>query len=68
MASLDCYFYLDMAQPEETRKMQTFCINCMENLKLEEAYFWQGSVRGYGEYAINCNKCDVLIHNPEEKC
>ena len=36
-------------------------------LNFKEAYFWQGSTRGYGEYKITCNKCNKLIHEPEEE-
>jgi hypothetical protein len=67
MDSLDCYFYLDINEPEDTRLMQTFCVDCMYVLNFKEAYFWQGSTRGYGEYKITCNKCNKLIHEPEEE-
>lgn len=66
MDSLDCYFYLDMNIPEENRFMQTFCVDCMRESTIQEALFWQGSMRGYGEYKIVCNKCKKLIHEPEE--
>lgn len=67
MASLDCYFYLDMEEPEDTRIMQTFCIECAEDMQLNGSFFWQGSARGYGEYKIECNKCKKTIHIPEEE-
>lgn len=66
MPSLDCYFYLDMNVSEDIRRMQCFCTECVESLNLEGAYFWQGSTRGFGEYKITCEKCQVVIHDPEE--
>ena len=67
MDSLDCYFYLDMQEPEDTRFMQTFCVECMHEMNFQEVFFWQGSIRGYGEYKVTCNKCQKLIHEQEEE-
>lgn len=66
MPSLDCYFYLDMDEPEDSRCMQCFCTECIDSMNFEGAYFWQGSIRGYGEYKISCRKCNKIIHDPEE--
>ncbi len=67
MSSLDCYFYLDENVPEDIRIMQTFCVDCMEKLQYNEAFFWQGSMRGYGAYKITCQNCNTVIHEPEEE-
>jgi len=66
MPSLNCYFHMNMEEPEETRFVQSFCEACAQASDLKDAYFWQGSIRGYGQYKISCTKCNIQIYNPEE--
>ena len=65
--SLDAYFYMDMNQPEDTRRMEVFCVECFEKSGLEGGMFWQGSIRGYGEYEVACGKCSQKIHVVENE-
>lgn len=67
MPSLDCYFYLNIDVPEDDRFMETYCSECTSKLQLNEVFFWQGSIRGYGDYKIDCKNCKISIHDPEEE-
>ena len=42
--------------------MEVFCVECFEKSGLEGGMFWQGSIRGYGEYEVACGKCSQKIH------
>jgi hypothetical protein len=64
--SLDAYFYMDMDLPEDDRNMECYCIPCFVELKKENGMFWQGSIKGYGAYAIKCHSCSKDIHVVED--
>jgi|APGre2960657404_1045060.scaffolds.fasta_scaffold17943_4 hypothetical protein len=66
MPSQDCYFFMNMEEPEEERKMHAFCVSCIKKRQHESALFWQGSLRGYGKYKIICKDCNLTIHEVEE--
>jgi hypothetical protein len=51
---------------EETRKAQSFCVECWESKGLVGGMFWSGSVRGYGEFEVKCLDCGKIIHSVEE--
>lgn len=65
---LDCYWYIDGRVPENERKMLACCTECYKNNKLidekgnKAGWFWQGSIRGYGDYDLNCSICNKIIN------
>ena len=57
--SLDCYWYVS---PEQT--MKAICTECYK--KDEKGFwFWKGSSVGYGNYDLNCSRCNKIIHQKE---
>ena len=59
--ALDCYFII----ADENSPIVTVCTDCLKNT--ENAYFWHGSVKGYGNYDLNCSLCQNQINKVGEK-
>lgn len=60
--SADCFFII----PDETTPITAICLKCMPEPQ-ENAYFWNGSKKGYGNYDLNCCICKEVIHKFGEK-
>jgi hypothetical protein len=63
---LDSYFYMDMNIPEDSRRMECYCVECFKELGLQNGMFWEGSTRGYGKYNVVCKKCSKEIHTVKD--
>jgi len=62
MMPLDCYFII----ADENLPIVTVCTDCLKTND-ENAYFWQGSVKGYGNYDLECSLCQKSINKVGEK-
>ena len=62
----DCYFWIDNSIPEENRTMNIMCVFCQKEKKID-AWFWQGSTKGYGPFEYTCCFCGKVIHDAPYK-
>jgi hypothetical protein len=67
MDKKDCIFYIDKEEPAETRKIHVRCIKCAEDEPKDGMWFWYGSKKGYGPFLFQCERCEIIIHKPEEQ-
>lgn len=65
--SEDCYFFIDLEEPEDERKISVLCLTCREEKLPDTGWFWQGSKRGYGPFNYKCCHCDKIIHSKKGK-
>lgn len=64
----DCYFFPDLSVSEENRKMLAICVACQKKHGPDHAWFYLGSVNGYGPWNIKCCQCGDFIHEIGEEC
>lgn len=64
----DCFFIVDSTSTEEkeSQKIKAICIACQAKENIQNAWFWEGSQRGYAPYLFQCDKCKEIIYKPEE--
>ena len=65
MQKEDCFFLLEGEEDISTKKIKTCCVKCMQENKIEKAWFWEGSKRGYGPFLFKCDFCEKTISEPE---
>lgn len=59
----DCYWFVKETENESC--MAACCVACGEKHNL--GMFWEGSLRGYGSYDLNCEMCNTVIHKQHGK-
>lgn len=59
----DCYFFMDMRQPEDIRSMACLCIKCHDEKHPNLGWSWAGTIRGYGPFLYKCSECDKIIYD-----
>lgn len=63
----DCFFFIDLAQPEETRCMSILCVECRSKHMPTTGWFYQGTKDGYGDYDYQCCICQKYVHKHTEE-
>ena len=38
--------------------VKAMCAECASKISKQNLWFWEGSVRGYGDYDLNCSVCE----------
>ena len=56
--SKDCYWIFDNNQ----NTIKAMCVECYSSKKEKGGSFWRGSIKGYGEYNLNCISCGKNIN------
>ncbi len=62
MANEDCYFFVDIEQPEAERCMSVLCVECHDQHLPDTGWFHEGSKEGYGPFDYQCCKCGKYLH------
>jgi hypothetical protein len=62
----NCYFYIEENEETTEKSISVCCIECQKNRNKNDEWFWDGGVRGYGKFEINCKICGKKI-NSEDK-
>lgn len=65
MADPDCYFFVDVEQPEENRCMSVLCVKCHDDDFPDLGWFYRGSVEGFGPFTYECCKCGDIIYKAD---
>lgn len=62
-----CYWYTDQSLPVEEQIISAICLECQKKHSIK-GWYWAGDINGYGDYDLNCSKCNLFIHqkSPEE--
>ena len=48
----------------ENDVVKAMCIECASKSPKSNLWFWEGSIRGYGDYDLNCSVCkDYTIYS-----
>jgi hypothetical protein len=66
MMNRDCYFFVDTAVPEEKRTMSVICAESGKHPIPDGAWFYRGSVEGYGPFNYKCCICGDVIHAADQ--
>lgn len=61
----DCFFYIDPNGVGDEKHILARCVNCQK--ETDEGWFWDGSIKGYSKYPINCSVCGKFINKYEEE-
>jgi len=59
----NCYWYEEEAP--NGKVIRAMCVACHE--KEQQGWFWNGEKVGYGDYDLNCSKCNKQIYVRESE-
>lgn len=63
--SKDCYWYVDARLEKPKQTMKSMCTECHKTHNF--GWFWLGSIRGYGNYDLDCAICGTILHRQEQE-
>lgn len=58
----DCYWLFD----NDKSTIKAICVDCYHLRKEKNGSFWKGSVKGYGEYQLDCSICAKNLNKIKE--